>query len=146
MTHLYTMSYQKSRTRCSTQSASVIMRMVESSLSKRKFRRSLIEYLNKYAYVNAKGSHLWEIVEKQAVLHHGISLQNVANAYIKQPGCPMVFVTFSGKELTVHNQTRYFFYHEMRDDTKWTIPIHYRTDSQPKSRLEWVRAAHNKVS
>ncbi|VDM63617.1 unnamed protein product [Angiostrongylus costaricensis] len=120
--------------------------MVESLVGKRKFRLSLIEYLNKYAYANAKGSDLWEIVDKHAALH-GISLQNVVNAYIKQAGCPEIFVTLSDMEITVHNQTRHFIHGGMRDDdTKWTIPIHYRTNSQPESRLQWMRASQNKVS
>uniref|UniRef100_A0A158P804 Peptidase_M1 domain-containing protein n=1 Tax=Angiostrongylus cantonensis TaxID=6313 RepID=A0A158P804_ANGCA len=126
--------------------ASVIIRMVESFVGKRKFQLSIIEYLNKYAYANAKGSHLWEIVEKHAALH-GISLQSVANAYINQAGCPEIFVTLSNMEITVHNQTRYFIHGGMRGDgTKWTIPIHYRTNSQPESRLQWMKASQNKVS
>uniref|UniRef100_A0A158PA30 Aminopeptidase n=1 Tax=Angiostrongylus cantonensis TaxID=6313 RepID=A0A158PA30_ANGCA len=44
--------------------ASAIIRMLQSLTGERNFQRSLIQYLNKYAYGNAKGAHLWEIVEK----------------------------------------------------------------------------------
>ncbi|VDM57202.1 unnamed protein product [Angiostrongylus costaricensis] len=84
--------------------ASAIIRMLQSLTGERNFQRSLIQYLNKYAYGNAKGSHLWEIVEKHAVLPHGISIQSLANAYIKQVGCPEIFVTLSDMEIVVHSQ------------------------------------------
>ncbi|KAE9420675.1 hypothetical protein Angca_006404, partial [Angiostrongylus cantonensis] len=126
--------------------ASAIIRMLQSLTGERNFQRSLIQYLNKYAYGNAKGAHLWEIVEKHAVLPHGISIQSLANAYIKQVGCPEIFVTLSDMEIIVHSQTRHFLDGGEEDDTEWPIPIYYRTDAQTESRLQWMKVDHNKMS
>ncbi|VDO75962.1 unnamed protein product [Heligmosomoides polygyrus] len=120
--------------------AAAIIRMLQSLSGERNFQRSLVQYLNKYAYGNAKGSQLWKIVEKHAVLPHGVSIASLANAYITQVGCPMIFVTLSNSEVTVHNQTRHFFEDGMMDDTEWPIPIHYRTDTQLAERSKWVIA------
>ncbi|KAK6041979.1 hypothetical protein COOONC_20516 [Cooperia oncophora] len=120
--------------------------MLQSLSGERNFQRSLIQYLNKYAYGNAKGSQLWKIVEKHAVLPHGVSIASLASAYITQVGCPMIYVTLSNNEIIVHNQTRHFFEDGMKDDTEWPIPVHYRTDSQPESRLHWMNVDHNKVT
>ncbi|WKX91833.1 hypothetical protein Q1695_010119 [Nippostrongylus brasiliensis] len=81
-----------------------------------------------------------------AVLPHGVSIASLANAYITQVGCPMIHVSMTKNEVTVHNQTRYFFQDGMSDETEWPIPIHYRTDSQTESRLQWMKVDHNKVS
>lgn len=126
--------------------AAAIIRMLQSLSGERNFQRSLVQYLNKYAYGNAKGSQLWKIVEKHAVLPHGVSIASLANAYITQVGCPMIFVTLSNSEVTVHNQTRHFFEDGMMDDTEWPIPIHYRTDTQAESRLQWMKPNHSTVS
>ncbi|KAJ1353380.1 hypothetical protein KIN20_009988 [Parelaphostrongylus tenuis] len=125
--------------------ASAIIRMLQSLTGERNFQRSLIEYLNKYAYGNAKGSQLWEVVGKHTTLPHGINIQNLASAYIKQVGCPEIFVTLSDTAITVHSQTRHFFEDGERDDTEWPIPIYYRTDAQPESRLQWMQVDHNKT-
>ncbi|VDL72833.1 unnamed protein product [Nippostrongylus brasiliensis] len=124
--------------------AAAIIRMLQSLSGERNFQRSLIQYLNKYSYGNAKGSQLWKIVEKFAVLPHGVSIASLANAYITQVGCPMIHVSMTKNEVTVHNQTRYFFQDGMSDETEWPIPIHYRTDSQTESRLQWMKVDHNK--
>lgn len=31
----------------------------------------------------------------------------------------------------------------MMDDTEWPIPIHYRTDTQAESRLQWMKPNHS---
>ncbi|PIO69425.1 peptidase family M1, partial [Teladorsagia circumcincta] len=84
--------------------AAAIIRMLQSLSGERNFQRSLIQYLNKYAYGNAKGAQLWKIVEKHAVLPHGVSIASLATAYITQVGCPMIYVTLSKNEVIVHNQ------------------------------------------
>ncbi|KAE9420674.1 hypothetical protein Angca_006406, partial [Angiostrongylus cantonensis] len=125
---------------------SAIIRMVESLAGETVFKRSLIEYLNKYAYANAKGSHLWEIFERHTVLSTGISFQDVANSYFKKVGCPEIFVTLSDTEITVHNQTRFLFDDGSRANTRWPIPIYYRTDDGTESQLQWMKVHENKVS
>ncbi|VDM60829.1 unnamed protein product [Angiostrongylus costaricensis] len=130
----------------SYEKGSAIIRLVESLAGETMFKRSLIEYLNKYAYANAKGSHLWEIVQKYTELPRGISIQDVANAYIKKVGCPEIFVTLSDTEVTVHNQTRFFFDDGLRANTRWPIPIRYRTDDGTESQLQWMKVHENKVS
>ncbi|XGW23379.1 hypothetical protein V3C99_005539 [Haemonchus contortus] len=126
--------------------AAAIIRMLQSLSGERNFQRSLIQYLNKYAYGNAKGSQLWKIVEKHAVLPHGVSIASLATAYITQVGCPMIYVTLSNNEIIIHNQTRHFFEDGMDDDTEWPIPVHYRTDSQREPKLHWMNVDHNKVA
>ncbi|KJH46567.1 peptidase family M1 [Dictyocaulus viviparus] len=152
--------------------ASAVLRMLQSLIGEENFQRSLIQYLNNYAYSNAKGSHLWEIVEKisallgsptksiqysptlvilvvlvaYAVLPNGISIQSLANAYITQVGCPMIYVTLSDAKIIVHNQTRYFSEDGMQMNTEWPIPIHYRTDIQTESQLQWMNVGYSNVS
>ncbi|CAJ0593765.1 unnamed protein product [Cylicocyclus nassatus] len=125
--------------------AAAIIRMLQSLAGEKNFQRALVQYLGKYAYGNAKGSQLWKMVEKNAALPYGISISDLANAYITQVGYPMIYVTLSRNEVTVHNQTRFFFEDGMEDDQEWPIPIHYRTDSQTESRMQWIRSDHNKV-
>ncbi|ETN73473.1 hypothetical protein NECAME_18308, partial [Necator americanus] len=128
--------------------AAAIIRMLQSLAGEKNFQRSLVQYLSKYAYGNARGSQLWRIAEKYANLPHGISITGLANAYIGQVGCPMIYVTLSRNEVTVSNQTRFFFEEglEDKDNFDWPIPIYYRTDSQTESKLRWMNVDHNKIN
>ncbi|EYC29637.1 hypothetical protein Y032_0006g3090 [Ancylostoma ceylanicum] len=126
--------------------AAAIIRMLQSLSGERNFQRALVQYLSKYAYGNAKGSQLWKIVEKYATLPYGVSIPNMADSYITQMGYPMIYATLSRNEVTVHNQTRFFYEDGAEDDVEWPIALHYRTSSQAESKLQWMKADHRKVT
>lgn len=48
--------------------AAAIIHMIAEMAGQKNFQAALIEYLNKYAYDNAKGVDLWKIVEKVILL------------------------------------------------------------------------------
>ncbi|CAD6194781.1 unnamed protein product [Caenorhabditis auriculariae] len=124
--------------------AAAIIHMIAELAGQRNFQRALIEYLNKYKYGNARGSQLWNIVEKHAKLaHSGVSIQTLSKAYISQMGYPVIHVGLDGNDkAVVHNQTRLLFTESTdKNDESWPIPIHYRTSSDDEIKLHWLR--HN---
>ncbi|VDM68545.1 unnamed protein product, partial [Strongylus vulgaris] len=58
----------------------------------------------------------------------------------------MIYATLSRNEITIHNQSRFFFEDGIQDDAEWPIPLHYRTDSQRDAKMQWLRSDHNKVT
>ncbi|KIH67222.1 peptidase family M1 [Ancylostoma duodenale] len=126
--------------------AAAIIRMLQSLSGERNFQRALVQYLSKYAYGNAKGSQLWKIVEKYATLPYGVSIPSMADSYITQMGYPMIYATLSRNEVTIYNQTRFFYEDGAEDDVEWPIPLHYRTSSQAESKLQWMKPDHRKVT
>ncbi|KHJ99036.1 hypothetical protein OESDEN_00988 [Oesophagostomum dentatum] len=124
--------------------AAAIIRMLNSLTGEKNFQHALVEYLNKYAYGNAKGSQLWRVIEKHAALPDGISIASLANDYITQVGYPMIYATLSRNKVTVHNQTRFFFEDGMEGGTQWSIPIYYRTDKESHAKLRWMRHGQSK--
>uniref|UniRef100_A0A1I7WTS2 Peptidase_M1 domain-containing protein n=1 Tax=Heterorhabditis bacteriophora TaxID=37862 RepID=A0A1I7WTS2_HETBA len=127
--------------------AAAIIYMMQGLAGEKNFQKALIEYLNKYAYDNAKGAQLWKIVEKNVHLPNGVSIQNLANAFISQVGYPVIYVTLeTDNEIVVHNQTRFFFEEGRKDEeSEWPIPIHYRTNSQSDPKLVWIKPGQGRV-
>ncbi|CAI4231692.1 unnamed protein product [Auanema sp. JU1783] len=124
-----------------------IIHMIQSLAGEVNFQRALVEYLNKYAYENAKGSQLWAIMEKHAHLPDGISMQSLATAYTTQVGYPVVHVKMEKDEITISNQTRFLFKENQTDSvTQWPIPIYYRTDSKEEVKLQWLKPEQERVS
>uniref|UniRef100_A0A0N4WPD1 Aminopeptidase n=1 Tax=Haemonchus placei TaxID=6290 RepID=A0A0N4WPD1_HAEPC len=122
--------------------AAAIIRMLQSLSGERNFQRSLIQYLNKYAYGNAKGSQLWKIVEKHAVLPHGVSIASLATAYITQVGCPMIYVTLSNNEIIIHNQVIPFFLRKCANQK--SQPIKNDCIGLPANYVAWPLVEHSK--
>ncbi|PAV83375.1 hypothetical protein WR25_16113 [Diploscapter pachys] len=135
--------------------SSAVIRMIQELVGERGFQKALIEYLNKYQYSNAKGSQLWKIVEKQANLPDGLSIQKLTDAYISQPGYPVIHVSLNTpSEAVVHNQTRFLFKNNDGEDSEeddnkellWPVPLHYKTDADDEVKLQWIKATKKRVT
>ncbi|CAJ0564863.1 unnamed protein product, partial [Mesorhabditis spiculigera] len=129
--------------------AAAIIHMLQGLAGEWYFQKALIEYLNKYKYDNAKGEELWRVVEKHASLPHGVTIENLAEAFTTQVGYPLVQIGLinNDEEILVHNQTRFLFNNddEDEDDLEWPIPVHIRTDEKDEAQLKWLRPGEQKV-
>ena len=102
-----------------------VLKMVEDYASESTFRKGLRNYLKKHSYSNATKDDLWGAIQ-DATDKEGAKKKiiEVAQAWIENPGYPIVSVSNSGTGLSV-SQERYFLLKDKRSNTLWPIPISY---------------------
>ncbi len=95
-----------------------VLRMIEGFLGEDAFRKGIQAYMRKHARANAVADDLWGALAEassQPVLE-------VANAWIRQPGYPVVSVSLSGKTLSL-SQERFFSDPSAKGDEHWPVPL-----------------------
>src|SRR4029078_8440148 len=84
-----------------------VLRMIEGYLGEETFREGVRIYLKRHAESNASADDFWRALDEQS----GQDVTAIANAWIKEPGHPLVHVsakqTDGGLELELR-QERYF--------------------------------------
>uniref|UniRef100_A0A1I7YSS7 Glutamyl aminopeptidase n=1 Tax=Steinernema glaseri TaxID=37863 RepID=A0A1I7YSS7_9BILA len=128
----------------SYQKGASIIQMLRGLAGKDAFQIALQEYLKKYAYANAERIDLWNIIQKHVTLSNDISVADVAEAWTSQIGYPVIAVGLDRGSMVVRNQTRFLLLEEEREgdtsDTKWPIPIQYRSDLDDQVHMIWLKA------
>ncbi|CAI5439337.1 unnamed protein product [Caenorhabditis angaria] len=128
--------------------AAAIIHMIAEMAGQRHFQQALVEYLNEFAYGNAKGVELWSIVEKYSGTR---GIKAVAEAYTKQIGYPLVNIGIEDDKIFIQNQTRFHFgaksalkNTEDRAET-WPIPMNYRILNE--TRFIWLHpnSSHQEI-
>ena len=95
-----------------------VLRMIEGFLGEEPFRAGIRDYMRKHARANAVADDLWGALAEassQPVLE-------VANAWIRQPGYPVVSVSLSGNRLSL-SQARFFSDPAGTGEERWPVPL-----------------------
>ena len=92
--------------------------MVRKLIGEEAFRAGLKSYFEKFAYKNTVGNDLWQELESAS----GQPIVNLMNAWISQPGLPVVSVSNS-HDAAVLSQERFFIGEHQPSDALWPIPL-----------------------
>jgi puromycin-sensitive aminopeptidase len=95
-----------------------VLRMIEGYLGEAPFREGIRIYMKRHAQANAVADDLWNALgesSKQPVLE-------LANAWIRQSGYPLVTATLAGKTLTL-SQRRFFSAPGSSGAETWPVPM-----------------------
>ena len=92
--------------------------MVRKLIGEEAFRAGLKSYFEKFAYKNTVGNDLWQELESAS----GQPIVNLMNAWISQPGLPVVSVS-SSHDATILSQERFFIGKHQPSDALWSIPL-----------------------
>ena len=92
--------------------------MARKLISEETFRAGLKSYFEKFAYKNTVGNDLWQELESAS----GQPIVNLMNAWISQPGLPVVPVSNS-HDAAILSQERFFIGEHQPSDALWPIPL-----------------------
>ena len=92
--------------------------MVRKLIGEEAFRTGLKSYFEKFAYKNTVGNDLWQELESAS----GQPIVNLMNAWISQPGLPVVSVS-SSHDAAILSQERFFIGEHQPSDALWPIPL-----------------------
>ena len=92
--------------------------MVRKLIGEEAFRAGLKSYFEKFAYKNTVGNDLWQELESAS----GQPIVNLMNAWISQPGLPVVSVSNS-HNAAILSQERFFIGEHQLSDALWPIPL-----------------------
>ena len=92
--------------------------MVRKLIGEEAFRAGLKSYFEKFAYKNTIGNDLWQELESAS----DQPIVNLMNAWISQPGLPVVSVSNS-HDAAILNQERFFSGEHQPSDALWPIPL-----------------------
>ena len=92
--------------------------MVRKLIGEEAFRAGLKSYFEKFEYKNTVGNDLWQELESAS----GQPIVNLMNAWISQPGLPVVSVSSSRNTATL-SQKRFFIGEHQPSDALWPIPL-----------------------
>ena len=92
--------------------------MVRKLIGEEAFRAGLKSYFEKFAYKNTVGNDLWQELESAS----GQPIVNLMNAWISQPGLPVVSVS-SSYDVATLSQGRFFIGEHQPSDALWPIPL-----------------------
>ena len=92
--------------------------MIRKLIGEETFRAGLKSYFEKFAYKNTVGNDLWQELESAS----GQPIVNLMNAWISQPGLPVVSVSNS-HDAAILSQERFFIGEHQPSDALWPIPL-----------------------
>ena len=92
--------------------------MVRKLIGEEVFRAGLKSYFEKFAYKNTVGNDLWQELESAS----GQPIVNLMNAWISQPGLPVISVS-SSHDVATLSQERFFIGEHQPSDALWPIPL-----------------------
>jgi puromycin-sensitive aminopeptidase len=95
-----------------------VLRMIEGFLGEDAFRNGIRAYMRKHARSNAVADDLWAALA-EASSH---PVLEVANAWIRQPGYPVVSVSLRGRRLSL-TQSRFFSEPSASGEEQWPVPL-----------------------
>src|SRR5438445_5011412 len=109
-----------------------VLRMIEGYLGENTFREGVRIYLQRHAESNASADDFWHALDESS----GQDVTAIANAWIKEPGHPLVDIraTTTGDDLALTlSQTRYFSDAGAKPTAqRWPVPLVIRTDAGEK--------------
>ena len=106
------------------------IRMLESFLGEETFRDGIRRYISKHEYSNATTADLWLALAEAS----GKPVEEIATAWVHQPGFPLVEVSREGDKVNLH-QDRMTINFKDSAPSLWPIPLTY---SRGKQQVETV--------
>lgn len=95
-----------------------LLRMLQAFIGDNALQEGLKEYFKKFAYQNTKANDLWECLGASS----GQDVAAIMNTWIRQPGFPIIDVSYS--EGQVHlEQSRFFIGQHEASSSQWPIPL-----------------------
>lgn len=94
-----------------------LLRMLEEYIGADAFQAGLKAYFTAYKYKNTEGDDLWRMFDTSDT-----DIAGFMNAWITQPGYPVVHVTQTGDEITLSQEQFFVGPHEPAQ-TIWPIPL-----------------------
>ena len=120
-----------------------VLRMIEGYLGEDAFREGVRIYLRRHAEANASADDFWRALDESS----GQDVTGIANAWIKEPGHPLVTIAArvkgDGLELEI-SQTRYFSDKDAKPTSQlWPVPlvVKYGTAAGTKETRVLLKAA-----
>jgi len=105
-----------------------VLRMIESYLGEDTFRDGVRIYLKRHRENNASADDFWHALDEAS----GQDVTLIMNAWIKEPGHPLVAITTKDAQKGVFEltQTRYYSDRAAKSDQRWPVPLvlRYGTD------------------
>jgi puromycin-sensitive aminopeptidase len=104
-----------------------ILRMLELFLGEEQFRQGIINYLSKHGFGNADTPELWSAIEEKTKrFSDNVTVTDLMNTWVFQPGHPVVTVEESPVSGSVVLSQRLFRYLRGDNDPKtlFQIPVH----------------------
>jgi puromycin-sensitive aminopeptidase len=95
-----------------------VLRMLEGFLGEEPFRTGIRSYMRKHARANAVADDLWAALAEAS----SQPVVEVANAWIRQPGYPLVRVALEGSGLSL-SQSRFFSEPSAQAPEHWPVPL-----------------------
>lgn len=95
-----------------------LLNMVRRLIGEKALRAGLKSYFEKFAYKNTVGDDLWRELENSS----GQPVLKLMNAWISQPGLPLVSAKREGEAVKL-TQQRFFIGEHAPSDTTWPIPL-----------------------
>ncbi|HVP67242.1 MAG TPA: M1 family aminopeptidase [Anaeromyxobacteraceae bacterium] len=95
-----------------------VLRMLEAWLGESGFREGIRLYMRRFGRGNATAEDLWAALEEAT----GQPVLELANAWIRQPGYPIVTIESSGRELRL-SQWRFFADPGAAEHGVWPVPL-----------------------
>ena len=124
-----------------------VLRMIEGYLGEDAFREGVRIYLKRHAEANASADDFWRALDESS----GQDVTSIANAWIKEPGHPLVDIRAreadGGLELEL-SQARYFSDTDAAPTAqRWPVPlvIKYGTEEGVREHRSVLSAAHATV-
>ena len=109
-----------------------VLRMIEQWLGPMRFRAGIRRYLADHAHANTETHDLWDALEAES----GQPVRRIMDAWIFQPGFPVVDVRLDGK--TVRLAAHRFAPSLPDDSTTWPVPLIVRQVLPDRELIEHV--------
>lgn len=103
-----------------------LMHMMQTWIGDAAFRSGLKEYFTKFQYSNTTGSDLWSVLSSAS----GKNVGSLMNAWISQPGYPVVRARLTNGTLTL-SQEQFFVGPHQPSSRLWPIPLDASDPSIP---------------
>ncbi|XP_065721508.2 aminopeptidase N isoform X2 [Drosophila suzukii] len=125
----------------------ILLRMLNSIVGDVAFRAATRDLLKKFAYGNMDRDELWAILthhgQEQGTLPKDLSVKQIMDSWITQPGYPVVNVERRGADLILSQQRYLLPSKNPADQSSWFIPITFETDELRKGDnipSHWMRS------
>ena len=119
-----------------------VLRMLEAWLGEKGFREGIRLYMRRFARANAVADDLWSALQEAT----GQPVLELANAWIRQPGFPLLGLDWSGEKLTVR-QRRFLSEPGESAPGSWPVPavIRFADDRGVREERVLVRGGEEEV-
>lgn len=125
----------------------ILLRMLNSIVGDVAFRSATRDLLKKFAYGNMDRDDLWAMLTRhgheQGTLPKDLSVKQIMDSWITQPGYPVVNVERRGADLVLRQERYLLPSKNTADQSTWFIPITFETDELRKGDnipTHWMRS------